>query len=263
MSLISIGFSEDGVEQLQSLHLSRKEAAAYVGVTESGIRDAEKRGLHHRLDADGQAWLDPDDLDAWNWRAPLPSPTKRRSVLATAAKARVHEAHMRAQRDEKRWAEQAREADSRDAAQRALWETEDKVRADVDARNAAARATFIANHLDGEGVGLALGFAPFERRSKMRALVRAGLLREVEPDRELVVRGNCGEPARVEADGVLLVHGGPFYEREDVLRLRGQVRTSAESTRAPQLRVSLPDGPRDGLADLLFAFIKAARKRAR
>jgi hypothetical protein len=227
MALVSVGFGYDGVEQFQVLRLSRKEAGLFAGVTESGVRDAEKRGLHHIIDANGQSWLDPDDVAAWPWRAKLPSPAKRAAVLAAAAKARAHEARLAALQEQKRREAEDREAEEDYLRQAAARDAEDRLRADVRAKNEAAKAQFLRDHVDRRAALASLGLSPFEGW-RLQTLCRSRRLREAEPPRETVIRGGFIEPLRAELGFSPLVHGGPFYIREDVLRIRAEATRMAE-----------------------------------
>lgn len=259
MGLVSMGFDQEGVERFTVLRLTRKEAALYVGLTESGIRDAEGRGLPHRLDPQGHSWLAPIDLDAWTWRAPLPSLAKRRSVLAAAEKARCHEARVRAQTEEKRLAALEREEAEETERQLARLDAEDRLRDETRARNEAARVHFNQAHVDERAAGLALGLDAGERRRHLRELKAAGLLREIEPPCELVVVAEFDAMPRIELSSYPLVRGGPFYVREDVLRLRAE-----QLARHPHAETALTHGRRDDGSvfwQLFAEFIRGASGR--
>lgn len=229
MSLVSLGIGGDGVERFTVLRLTRKEAAKYVGLTESGVRDAERRGLPHVVDRSGQVWLAAGDLDAWTWRAPLPSPARRRSVLAAAEKARSHEARILAQLEEKRLAALEREEAEEIERHLGMLEEEDRLRNEVRIKNDAARAEFLHGHLDESATGLALGLDILERRRRIRELKAAGLLREVAAPRELVVVTDFEVLPRMECAAFALVRGGPFYVRDDVVKLRAEQNAEAQA----------------------------------
>lgn len=222
MGLVSLGFGDDGVERFVVLRLTRKEAAKYVGLTESGIRDAERRGLAHVVDRAGQVWLAPADLEAWTWRAPLPTFAKRRSVLAAAEKARAHEARVFAQLEEKRLAALEREETAELERELARIQAEDRLRDEAQCKNDALKADFLHNHLDERATALALGLDPLERRGRIRDLKTAGLLREAQSPQELVVVTDVETAPHIERSNFALVGGGPFYLREDVAKLRAE-----------------------------------------
>ena len=130
-------------------------------------------------------------------------------------------------------------------------DVEERLEAQVEARNKEKRAAFEASHVDETAVGLALGFGIHERRAGIYSLWRAGLLRKVEPPKELVVEGGyANEPFRIEDGLYPLVLGGPFYAREDVLRLRGEAMIATASA----LHAALPDDQKATFADLLRTF---------
>ncbi len=221
MSMVSAGFNEDGIEQFVELVLSRTEAAAYVGISESGIRDAEQRGLLHTTDLQGQSWIDPDDLDAWKWRASGPSRAKKNSILSKAAKTRVREARERDRLTAKRRAQEELDEEARGRALRAAWEQESNLRQEVATKNEAAKQAFLRDHLDEGTTARMLGVDFTRRRTELRALERQGVIRRAEtPHERVVVIGEYGAPL-VEGEGYpMYISGRPFYVRADVLAER-------------------------------------------
>lgn len=130
-------------------------------------------------------------------------------------------------------------------------DVEERIEAQVESRNKEKRAAFEANHVDETAVALALGFGIQERRAGIYQLWRAGLLRKVEPHKELVVEGGyANEPFRIEDGLYPLVLGGPFYARDDVLRLRGEAMIACASA----LHAALPDDQKATFAELLRTF---------
>jgi hypothetical protein len=260
MALISVGFDDDGIEHFERLRLSRQEAAGYAGISESGIRDAERRGLRRVVDDSGQSWLDPQDLEEWNWRKPLPARSKRDSVLAAAAKARAYEARLAALQREKRWAEEMRLEETRWAAERAEWDAEDRLRGQVREANETAKREFLRNHIDQQAALTMLGLRSAEGW-RLRCLVDAGLLRQGRPPCEITVVGGFGEAVRAEPGSFALLQGGPYLIREDVLRLRAEVaQVASELTREgpDELRAARARG---GPGEILRVFLNTRRSR--
>jgi hypothetical protein len=129
-------------------------------------------------------------------------------------------------------------------------DVEERVEAQVRARNKEKRTAFEESHLDEHAVVLARGIGPHERHSQVHALRQAGLLRMVEPPKELIVSGGYSdEPLRIEDGLYPLVLGGPFYERDDVLRLRAEAMIAAASA----VQAALPDDQKDMLAEQIRA----------
>lgn len=124
---------------------------------------------------------------------------------------------------------------------------DERLDAQVKATNKEKRATFEASHLDEHAVGLALGIPPSERHSRVREFCQAGLLRKVESPKQLVVEGGDDEPLRIEDGLYPLVVGGPFYPREDVLRLRAEAIIAGASA----FHATLPDDQKSIFGELL------------
>jgi hypothetical protein len=125
-------------------------------------------------------------------------------------------------------------------------DAEERLDAQVKARNKEKRAAFEASHLDEHAVGLALGIPASERHSRVRELCQAGLVRKVESPKQLVVEGD-EERLRIEDGLYPLVAGGPFYAREDVLRLRAEAIIAA----AMATHAALPDDQKAMFGELL------------
>jgi len=221
---------------LDDLWLSRAEAARYVGVAgESAIRAAEAKGLGGMADGHGQVWHRPATLDAWPWRGRQPTPAQKTRVLRDAAKAREREARASARAEEHEVERELADADAQQARLWAEWDAEDALRAKVKRKADEMKAAFTLAHLDERTAGAALGFKSYEARSKLRDLVRCGLLRPIEsppqPNVTFTING-----LREAAGPGSLCWGGPFFLREDVLALRrSAVDVARESpARAPE-----------------------------
>ena len=212
---------------LTQVRLTRSEAARYVGASgESTIRAAEDKGLHCEMDALGQAWHWPPALDAWKWRGKAPSAAQKQKIVAQAAKSRQQEAR---ERQRKQALDEERE-DAELEAQRARfmadWDAERALSDKVKRQNEETRKAFEFVHMNERTAGAALGFKSYEVSSRLRELVRKGLLREIRCPRER--RAEMTLDGFKEVEGVWPVSsGGPFFLREDVLALRQETLHSA------------------------------------
>ncbi len=204
----------DGIERVP---LTRKEAGAYVGLSDSGIRDAEARGLPNRVDSFGQHWFDPDDLDAWPWRSKQPSAAKKKTVLAQAAKARAHERRLREHEEEKRRVAEDEAHAAHYSRFAANMREQNRLSDEVVARNDAAKAKFTAENVSLSEVVGALGRSSWEGRATQRDL-RVALIAEVEPPKRLEVQVELDGSARIAPGWQKLVNNGPFYLRSAVLQ---------------------------------------------
>lgn len=234
--------------------LTRSEAARYVGVAgESAIRAAEDRGLKSAFDEEtGQAWLSTAVLDAFKWRNKRPSLAKQATVVRQAQRAREHETRERLRKEA---AEDAfREAEWQ--AQQREFEAEDALRAHVRQKARTLREAFERDHMDEHTAGLALGFEGHEARSKVRELIKRGLLRSVESPPEPRVSMTFDGLREVESNWPLC-DGGPFVPRDDVKTLR---RDTGELAQAGL--VAAPRGTRQAVASADRSEVLAAILRS-
>ncbi len=210
----------------ESHWLTRSEAARYVGVSgESAIRAAEAKGLRGVRDPGGQVWHTPDRLDAWTWRGTPPTSAQKARVLRDARKAREQEGRARERKEELEAQRQQAEWEAEQARLTAEWNAEDALRAKVRRKAADLRAAFELAHMNERAAGEALGFKSYDADSKLRELVRRGLVREIPCPREPTTMMTFDGLREAESP-LPLCFGGPFFLREDVLAIRARPRRS-------------------------------------
>jgi hypothetical protein len=243
--------------------LTRSESARYVGVSgESTIRAAEAKGLRGIADPSGQVWHTPEALDAWPWRVKPPPPAQKARVLRDARKARQQEARARDRKEEQEARRAQAESDAQLTRQRAGWDAEDAFKAKVAQKGKDMRAAFELAHMNARTAGEALGFKSHEASWRLRDLVKAGLLRQIESPLEPDTMTTFDGVREVEGP-TPLCWGGPFFLREDVLALRREALAVARETliNAPaSVRQEARETPTaDILAELLRALIDKSR----
>jgi len=81
------------------------------------------------------------------------------------------------------------------------------------------RAAFESAHVNVRQAGAQLGFQSHEARSRLRELVRRGLLCEVEGPRERRVQTDMDGAREIESNWPVC-GTGPFFVRDEVLALR-------------------------------------------
>lgn len=219
---------------------TRTEAARILGFeTIQGVRALERSGrLRGAKDDDGVVRFSPRDVE----RVRAEREAEGKPVQSSA------EVDTTIRRDVTTGRASTRRMTMEEASRARLdaMDVEERVEAQVRARNKEKRAAFEESHLEENAVVLALGIEPNERHSQVHALRQAGLLRRVEAPKELVVCGGyADEPLRIEDGLYPLVLGGPFYAREDVLRLRAEAMIAAASA----VQAALPADQKDMLAE--------------
>jgi hypothetical protein len=244
------------------LKFTRAEAARYVGASrESTIRAAEEKGLPAVCDENGQFWLVPADLDAWQWRNKAPSAAQKVRVIREATKARHKEA------GERRWKVDAAEErslaewDAQRERDRKYDEEATALRAATQQKNKAKREAFEDIHMDERTAGKALDLDSGAARGVLRDLVNRGLLRRVESPGEMRVEVSFEGIAQEIESRWPLCSGGPFYVREDVMEVRRQM----IAARQQQPQTAAPKEPTSGdlvaLLALLILLAKHAQKK--
>lgn len=220
---------------------TRKEAAAILGFkTVEGVRNLGHHGrLQHSKDENGHAVYFSEDIEELRAARelegePVMTPEEVVDLVMARPDPPVHHsaepslAHgMEVSRAQRR--------------------RRDELTSFVERHNQRAKARFVAEHLDEYAVGLALDLGlPLQCRARVLELVRAGLLRKVASPAELDVVGGYGDAPLKVQEGSPLVMGGPFYCREDVLRLRAEKVLRELCAARPQAEEkTLPAPPRD------------------
>lgn len=190
--------------------LTRSDAAKYLGMkTVEGVRYLERTGkLHPVKDEEGVHRFELDELE--RVKGDREARGIKRLTSEEVAIARADRASIAAA---------LREDDAWRAKMAADWDAEDRLRAEVRAKNDARREAFEREHIGEREAGNLLGLILLER-GRLRELVAGGLVRPGRPPPELVIRGGFGEPLREEEGQPKILPGAPFYVREDAVAVR-------------------------------------------